>query len=377
MSAHPSILIVAGEESGERLAAELVASMASMRPGLTFWGVGGDMMRVNGVDLVATTELTAVSGFLEIARHYRALRRLMREIKTRAARERPSLALLVDYPGFNLRLARLLCRTGIPVVYYVAPQTWAWKEGRMKELRRHVSTLIVVFPFEETYFRRHGVAVRYFGNPHANRIRHSNAQSLIGPSEVDTRPVIAYLPGSRRHEVERHLPLVIDVANRLGPSFRHVVARARNIDVSLLSECLQASDVTIADGSDEALRIAHVAVVKAGTSTLDATMYGVPFVTIYRTSWPSYLVSRMLIRIPWVAMPNILMHRRIVPELIQNDCTAERVASVVRDIADEGSTRSTMIEDLRDLRTQLSGHDPVGDAARFIVESYLDPNETD
>ncbi len=370
MSSEQSILVVAGEESGERLAAELVAKLKAGNQPLSFWGVGGERMRAVGVDLVATTDLTAVSGFLEVVKRYRALRRLLNAIARRAHRDRPALAVLVDYPGFNLRLAARLAALDIPIVYYVAPQTWAWKEGRVRHLRRHVSTLIVVFPFEEEYFNRHGVAARYFGNPHAVQLRGSRRDGTSTESS-DPRPVIAYLPGSREHEVRRHLPLVLGVVERLGPSYRHIVARARTIDPERLSALSDHPLISVVDGSDVALSMARAAVVKAGTSTLDAALFNVPFATIYKTSWLSYWISRVLIRIPWVAMPNILLQKRIVPELLQNECTPDAVAAVVRELADDGPARVAMVEDLRVLRDQLGAEDAVGNAAAYITEEFL------
>jgi lipid-A-disaccharide synthase len=310
-----------------------------------------------------------VSGFWEVVRRYRFLRGVFRSLVLRAQREPPTLAILVDYPGFNLRAARTLARIGIPIVYYIAPQTWAWKESRVETLRRYVDELIVVFPFEVEYFKRHGLRPHYFGNPMAAEFL-AQINAAPKPRDVDERPTIVYLPGSRRQEVERHAPLIRGVIERMGGRYRHVIARASTLTREFLVELFVGCDCEISDAAAGSLAGADAAVVKAGTSTLDATLAGVPFVTIYATSGMSYRISRALIKVPYVAMTNILAGRQVVQEFLQDAMTTDNVLGELKRLLDDKPYRDTMLESFTELRGSLHGEDAAKRAAEFIQERF-------
>ncbi len=312
-----------------------------------------------------------VSGFWEVLRRYRFLRGIFRSLLARARREPPLLAILVDYPGFNLRAARSLSRMNIPVVYYIAPQTWAWKENRVETLRRYVDELIVVFPFEVEYFERHGLRPHYFGNPMAAEILAEIDEVASTHGDHRQPPTIVYLPGSRRQEVERHAPLVREVVTRMGGGYRHVVARASTVSRTLLEESFAGCDIEISDDAAAALALADAALVKAGTSTLDAALAGVPFVAVYATSSLSYRVSRALIKVPFVAMTNILAGRGVVREFLQDEMTLGNVVEELERLLHDGPYRDSMLRAFTELRNSLEGRDAAKRTAEFIVERFF------
>lgn len=370
MNSTSSVLVVAGEDSGDLLAANLVLSISSMRSGIEFWGVGGNRLANAGVQLIADTSATAVSGFAEVVRHYPRLRTLFNSIIRRCAEQPPSMAILVDYPGFNLRLARRLHLLGIRVVFYVAPQVWAWKEKRVELIRRYVNSLIVVFPFEVEYFKLHDIQAYYFGNPHADAYA-SSTYTDLDVSTTSRLPIIAYFPGSRSHEVSKHISVMRKIAVMIGTSFRHVVVRASTVSASFLAAEIQDSPMEISDDSTGVLRTAVAGVIKAGTSTLDAALAGLPFVAVYKTSTLSFFISRLLIKVKWIAMPNILAGRTVVPEFIQAKLQPGPVARQLLRLVFNDRERAVMTEAFDMLRLSLAVGDSVRRAASFIVSSHL------
>jgi len=366
-----NVLIVAGEASGDRHAARLVAAIHGQRPGIGFWGIGGDLLRREGVETLYDAAETNVVGFIEVVRRYRFFRGIFRTIAAEALRRRPALAILVDYPGFNIRLAAALHRAGIPVLYYIAPQVWAWKEGRVKKLRRFVDDLIVVFPFEVEFFTQRGLAPQFFGHPLVDQVAEMRDGVRRNDNAADERRAIAYLPGSRPEEIARHMPLVSRVIELLGPSYRHVIPLATTIPRELLESHRGAASFEIVDSSHRALAGADAALVKSGTSTLDATLLDVPFTVMYRTSGLSYRIARLLIKVPYIAMTNVLAKRRIVREFIQDDVTPEGLAAELRRLLDDGEYRCEVRRGLREVRDLLGEVGATRRIAEFILGRYL------
>lgn len=368
-----NVLIVAGEASGDRHAARLVAAIRAHRPDAEFWGIGGGLLREQGVETLFDAGQMNVVGFIEVLKRYRFFRRVFRTIASESRRRHPTLAILVDYPGFNIRLAAELHKAGIPVLYYIAPQVWAWKEGRVQQLRRYVNDLIVVFPFEVEFFSERGITPRFFGHPLVDqlaelRARNADADRVTGD---ESRRRIAYLPGSRPEEIQRHMPLIREVMKMLGPGYRHVIPQATTIPRELLERYRGDAEFEIVGSSYEALSGASAALVKSGTSTLDATLLDVPFTVMYRTSGLTYRIARRLIKVPYIAMTNVLAKRKIVREFIQDDVTPEGLAGELRRLMEDGSYREEIRKGLHDVRELLG---PVGATRRvadFILQRYL------
>ncbi len=371
---HVDILLVAAEASADRHAARLLDAMRLLRPSLRVAGIGGAALRRAGMQILVDAAQVNVVGFWEVVRRYRSLRAVFGRIVDFARLARPTIAILVDYPGFNLRLARRLHELGIPVVYYVAPQVWAWKEGRVRTIRQFVDRLLVVFPFEVDYFARHDIEAVFFGHPLVDELAtHTLATAQRGAPADDARRTVAYLPGSRPEELARHMPVVRSVIERLGGSWRHVVARASTIEPAILEAMLQGMevDVEVSDDAVEVLADADVALVKSGTSTVEATVLGVPFAAFYRTSAVSYAIARRAIRVPWIAMANILAGRAVVREFIQDACTGEAIAAELCRLSDDAGYRAEVIEGLDSVRRELGASGHAARAAAYIIDRYF------
>jgi lipid-A-disaccharide synthase len=367
-SARHTLLVVAGEASGDMHAAELVGEIRRRRADLDVVGIGGEHLQREGLDALYTAAQMSVSGFLEVVRRYRFLRRAYRDTVALARRRRPALAILVDYPGFNLRLARELHSLGIPVVYYIAPQVWAWKEGRVEALRRFVDALIVAFPFEVEYFASKGITAHFFGHPLVD------VDALAAAPEIEPKgrlTTITYLPGSRQHEIARHMPLLTAVMRELGASYHHIVPLAPTLERRELEHYFASASFEISTDARAALARADAALVKAGTSTVDAALAGVPFAAYYRTSRISYEIARRAIKVKWIAMVNILAGREIVREFVQERAEPGAMAEELRRLCDDGAYRATVIDDLRRVRAALGEPGAAARAATFICERFL------
>ncbi len=369
MSAHPSILIVAGEASGDRHAARVAAGIRRARPDVRLFGIGGQMLRAEGMEILADASQMNVVGFVEVVKRYGFFRSVLHRIINEARARRPVVAILVDYPGFNLRLARLLHQAGIRVVWYIAPQVWAWKEGRVAALRSYVDDLIVAFPFEVEYFARHGITASFYGHPLIDQ-----RAELLGSAPASAPgapPSIAYLPGSRPEEIARHMPVLVEVMRDIGPGYRHVIPKASTIELSLFDQYRGRAEFEIVGSAYEALSGASAALVKSGTSTLDATLLGVPFAVFYRTSNLSYQIARRMITVQHIAMPNVLAGRRVVHEYVQDAMNANALLAELRELLENTGRRQELLAELGAITASLGQPGAAARVADHIVKRYL------
>lgn len=330
-----SILVVAGEASGDQHAAGLISELKKF-PSLKnfqFFGSGGDSMKGEGVELLLHISRLSAIGPWEALGNAWGYWSLYRGLKKEIRHRRPRLAILVDFPDFNLRLAATLKEAGVPICYFIGPQIWAWRASRLKQIRRYVDLMLVIFPFEEDYYRRQGVKAIYVGNPTAHRIHNMDSPSCIAKDDVR---VMALLPGSRESEVRRLLPVQLDsaayVVRRYPVSVRIVCAPGidRGWLVKLVEgwkkETGNGFDVRISEKASEVeLAGADIALIKSGTSTLEATLVGVPFAMIYRLSPVSWLVLRPWVRIQRFCLTNWIAGEEVVPEFVQWNARAEKV----------------------------------------------------
>jgi lipid-A-disaccharide synthase len=344
----PRLLISCGEASGDLYGAELVRHLREQVPGLDTFGLGGDRLQAEGASLLAHVRDLAVVGLLEVVSHLRDLRAVFRRVVDEAERGRPDAAVLVDYPDFNLRLARALHRRGIPVIYYVSPQLWAWRRGRIHDIRESVARMLVIFPFEEALYRDAGVPVSFVGHPLVSLV-HPPADPVTLRRELGLdpdRPVVALLPGSRAKEVAHNLPPMAESVDALAaarPGLQFVAAVAASLDPALIRRGLGDRPVTIAhDRTHAALSAATAAIVASGTATVEAALLGAPMVVVYRLSPWTYRLGRRFVRVPYYAMVNLIGGRRVVPELIQGDFTADRVLAEIVPLLDDTETRRQM-----------------------------------
>ncbi len=370
------IMISAGEASGDRLGAGLARSLFNLHPGAEIFGMGGDEMADAGVRLVQHARDVAVVGFVEVIKHLPTIRRAMGRLVDAVREERPDIVVPVDFPDFNLRLAARVHAAGAPVVYYVSPQVWAWRRGRVRTMRPIVRRMLVLFPFESVFYEAEGIASTFVGHPAAAGRERASRQALLPRIGLDpSQPVVALLPGSRGGEAERIFPIQLRAASELRRSHRSlqfVVPRARTIPAGLL-EGLAArmgpSGVSIHAGDYPGiLEVADAGVVASGTATLDAALAGLPFVAVYRMQFLSYLIARALVRVDHIALPNLVAGTRIVPELVQGACTPEAIAEELRSCLDDPARAPALRAGLGGVRAQLCGDGAFDRAAAAVLE---------
>lgn len=355
------VLIVAGEASGDLHGSRLVREMKARRPALTFFGVGGKRMAEAGVELTAQAADMAVVGISEVMAKLPRILKVMGRLKGFLRRERPDLAILIDYPDFNLPLAGAAHRCGCQVLYYISPQVWAWRPGRLAKIRRFVDRLAVILPFEEEFYRRAGLEVSFVGHPLLDEVktRHERAEARRLFGLQDGLGTVGLLPGSRPGEVELLLPEMLAacrlLSERLG-GLQFILPLAETIAPELAARFIagRGPKVTIVrDGTYDALALCDVALVASGTATLEAALLKTPMVVLYKVSPLSFAVGRRFVHVPHIALPNLIAGRAVVPELIQGEARAERIArEAARLLADEGENRK-MRDGLAEIRARL------------------------
>jgi lipid-A-disaccharide synthase len=368
-------MISCGEPSGDLYAASLAREILSLAPSAEVTGFGGEHLRGAGAQLVGDFSGLSVTGLVEVARllprTYAAYRRLVADASDR----RPDVFVAVDFPDFNFRLASAVRRLGVPVVYYISPQLWAWRPGRMKTMKRIADRVLVIFPFEEEIYRAAGVPVEWVGHPLLDRFPAPRSRSEIR-TELGLRsdaPLVALLPGSRTNEVRQILPGLTAAAKLIRdrlPAVQFVVARAPHLDPSLFAPLgdLKESPVAVGDGlADAALAAADLALVASGTVTVQAALHECPMVVVYRLAPVTYRLGKPFVRVDTYAMANLVAGRRVVPELIQDAFTPGAVASEAIDILTSEARSSKMRTELRTVREQLGGPGASARAARAVL----------
>jgi len=366
-ASRPRLLVSSGEPSGDLYAGELVRHLRPQLPGLEAFGLGGDHLSAAGAEILVHVRDLAVVGLLEVLKHLRQLRRIFREVLARVERTPPDLAVLVDYPDFNLRLARALRQRGVRVAYYVSPQIWAWRKGRITTIRDTVEHMIVIFPFEEALYREAGVPVTFTGHPLVDLVREpANAGSVLRSLGLDpARPTVAVLPGSRPQEVAHNMGPIAGGLLRIAsarPGVQFAVAVAPGLDATGLERALSGVTARLVTGrTHDVLGSATAAIVASGTATVEAALLGTPMVVVYRLSPLTYALGRPFVRVPHYAMANLIAGRRVVPELIQGGFTPDAVAGEVLALLDDPARRTGVREGLLAVRERLG---PPGASAR-------------
>jgi len=371
----PRLLISCGEPSGDLYGAELVRHLRRSVPDLEVLGLGGDRLQAEGARLVAHVRDLAVVGLLEVVSHLPRLRKVFRALLHEMDTARPDLVVLVDYPDFNLRLARQVHRRGIPVYYYVSPQVWAWRKGRVRGIRETVSRMLVIFPFEEALYREAGVPVTFVGHPLVDLVRPApDRAAFLKASGIDPdRPVVTILPGSRPKEIAHNLPAVARAAELLRqkkPDLQFLVALAASTEAATVERAFAATGPRLVTGATQAaLGAATVAVVASGTATVEAALLGAPMVVVYRISPLSYTLGRPFVSVPHYAMVNLIAGRAVVPELMQYAFTPERVAEEVGALLDDAGRREAMRGDLAEVRRRLGEPGASARAAAVLADA--------
>ncbi len=344
MPGRPVILMLAGEASGDQHGAPLARALLGRWPHATLKGLGGNRMAAEGVELLAELDQLAVMGFVEVVRHLPFFWRLERRLNALLDTGVVDLVLPIDYPGFNLRMTRNARARGIPVLYYVAPQVWAWKKRRARHLSRDAEAIAVILPFEEDLFRAVGGRATFVGHPlldpGGGPPESASVASDLGMDPA--RPILALFPGSRRQEIRRHWEVFLrtgEAVREERPEIQLAVARAPSIP----EEELRRPPVTVVEDGGTLLSVAAAALVKSGTTTLQAALAGVPFVTVYRTHPLTFALAKRLVKVPHIALANLVAGDRVVPEILQEEATPERLSGLLLPLLEADSPERTSI----------------------------------
>ena len=370
------VLISAGEASGDLYAASLIEALRRRNPDLDVFGCAGPRMQRAGVRAVVDSANLAIVGLLEVLTHLPRIHREFRKLLRSATREHPDAAILTDSPDFHLRLAKKLKRLGIPIIYLVAPQVWAWRKGRLPQMRRLIDRLLCIFPFEEDFFNGYRIPTTYIGHPLTRLVKPSASRSglrhwLGVPEGVH---LVALLPGSRMGEIHQHMPHLLDAVRRirsaskgLVPQFVLALPPGANLTERFSSESIQ----VIEGKTWDVLACADLALAASGTVTIEASLLGTPMVTFYRVNTISWLMGKFLVRVPFYSMVNLVAGRELVPELIQGAMTGQRLAAEAERLLSDDNARNKMRTDLALVARKLTGPEDPMEVAASVVEQFL------
>ncbi len=369
------VLLSCGEASGELYAAGLVRELRALDPEIEPFGLGGDRLRDAGAEILVDLKEISVIGLVEVVGKLPALKRAQTTLVEAAAERRPDVAILIDFSGFNLRLSNRLKSLGIPIVYYVSPQVWAWRRGRLKTIKKNVDKMLVILPFEEAFYREAGIAATFVGHPLVDIVRSQEDRStFLRRIGLDAnRPVIVLMPGSRAREIELHLPVLAGAIQKMKgrrPDLQFVLLKAPTVDLAAVAAGLSDASSSVhilSEATYEGLSHADVAIVASGTATVEAALCETPMVVVYRVGGLSYFLGKPLVRVPHYAMVNLIAERSLVPELIQEDMTVERVCSETLNLLESAEATESMRRGLREVSARLGA----GGASRKAAEEVL------
>ena len=352
------LMIIAGETSGDLHGGQLVRELKALDPGLEIFGIGGDRMRAEGMELFYHVSELSFMGLAEVIGHLPFIRSVMRKLETELYARKPDAVVLIDYPGFNLRFARKVKKAGIPVVYFISPKVWAWGRGRVRQLRKFVDKMLCILPFEEEFYRGRRVNARYVGNPSMDEVKTSQSREQFYKNNgIDPkRHLVGLLPGSRKQEIELILPVMLQSAMMLkekDPALQFALGLAQGMDRERIEDMIAASglEVPVIEGQAYDL-MAHsrLLLVASGTATLEAGICGTPMIIIYKTSPLTYFIGRRLIRVPHIGLVNLVAGKRVVPEFLQGDARPGAIFLMAQILLAEGRPRRAVTAELAKIK---------------------------
>jgi lipid-A-disaccharide synthase len=364
--------LIAGERSGDLHGSNLIKGIRESDPHATFRGWGGEMMQAEGMELVTHYKDTAFMGFLEVILNLHKISGFLKKCKADVQQYQPDALILIDYPGFNLRIATFAKSKGFKVFYYISPKVWAWNQKRAWNIKKNVDHMFVIFPFEVDFYKKYDYKVDYVGNPLMDAIAGFKADPDFKKKHnlAENKPVIALLPGSRHQEIVGMLDLMLTVQAHF-PGYQFVIGGVSNLPSSLYEKYIASHQVSIVyESTYDLLSIATGALVTSGTATLETALFGVPEVVCYKTSGFSYAVAKRLIRVPFISLVNLILNREVVRELIQDDLNEEQLVEELRSILPEGSRHVTLVKDYDRLK-ELVGGPGASERAGKLITNYI------
>ncbi|MFH0988909.1 MAG: lipid-A-disaccharide synthase [bacterium] len=352
------VMIIAGEASGDLHGAGVVRELKRLNPGIEIFGIGGDRMKREGMELVYHVNELNVMGFVEVLKHLPVLRSVQRTLTSLLKFRKPDAVVLIDYPGFNLRFAKIAKKVQTRVIYYISPQVWAWHRSRIKKMRGIIDSMLVIFPFEVDLYLREGIRAEFVGHPLLEVMQVQLERSgFVKHFGLDPRkPILGLLPGSRPQEIERIFPEMLKAARTISAQrdMQVVVAVAPTLDEKYFTTFHNVEGIHLVKGATyEVMRYSEFAFVTSGTATLETALFGTPMVVVYKTSWLTYLIGRILINVRNIGLVNIVAGKEIVPEFIQEKATANRLAREALRLMNDEQGLKTMKENLSQLRNKL------------------------
>ncbi len=356
------VYIIAGEDSGDLHGANLVKALKGLANTVEIRGVGGDKLAGEGAELVAHIRDINFMGFWEVLTNIRTIQNLFSTVKKDIVSWKPDIAILIDYPGFNLRMTRFIREQGIKSVYYISPQVWAWKKGRVKTIRKYVDQMLVILPFEKAFYHKEGVDVEFVGHPLLDAIRDLKESGAHPDSHT-----IALLPGSRKQEIKRMLPIMLAVTDHF-PDKRFVIAGAPSQSKAFYEPMIEGRKVELRmNDTYNVLRQADYAIVTSGTATLETALLKVPQIVVYKGSALSYWIGKRLVKVPFISLVNLILEKKAVEELIQQDYTIKKLTSTLNQLKHPENTRKVM-DDYQILREKLGNEGASQRAALKILQ---------
>ena len=368
------LMIITGEVSGNLIGAALIKELKSLKPHLNIIGIGGDKMRAEGMEIIYLSDQMAFLGFVEVLKHLPFIRKVQKKLVGVIKDEKIECVILIDYPGFNLSIAKKLKPIGVKIIYYVSPQIWAWAKGRIKKVKKFVDKMLVVFPFEVDFYGKENINVEYVGHPLVERVssyKFLKKDEFFSKFKLNAdKEILLVMPGSRKQEVKDIFPEAIKAAGKLAIKFnlQVVVARSKNIDEEYLRQISgNEKFVSIEDHNYELMKYSRFGIIKSGTSTLETGYFSLPMVIVYKTSPLTYLIGKQLVKLDRIGMVNILMNEMVVPELIQNNASAENIFKTASDILSDNQIYENMKLKLGKVKEKLGREGASEKAARSIL----------
>jgi lipid-A-disaccharide synthase len=353
----PSLMFIAGEASGDANAAELIKALRRQETDIALFGAGGPKMKAAGMELLLDLAEHAVVGLVEVLKNYGKFRKIFWQLVAEAERRKPDAVVLVDFPGFNLRFAAQMKKRGIKVIYYISPQLWAWHASRAKQIERDVHLMLTIFPFEKAWYAEHApkLHVEFVGHPMAERIQ---------KSEVRNQKLVLLLPGSREREVQKIWPIMAQVVDQMSADVTFVAAAVNGQMAGRIKHPRVKVEV---GNAPELMQRATLAITASGTATMECAFYGCPMIVVYKVNWLTYLIGRSVITVNWLAMPNVIAGKSIVPEFIQHEAKRARITAATRELLESTSKRDAMQQDLAKVVNSLGGPGASERAAKLIL----------